>query len=154
MYSKNQSEFTVEIEEKQASIEALESKLKETRPYKDLMEIEKLLKEDEITRKLKCIAHGKGNRPSNDDWHTFENLFDNHLPRFLAQLMKIEPPISEPEMRICLLVKAGFKTDEIATLMDYTPSTISKYKARLLLKIFNEENGGAKEFEKRLLKMS
>lgn len=153
MLSKNHSEFVVEIEEKRLAIEALEAKLKESKTYKDINAIDRVLKSDKIVEKFEMLANGRGYAPTYSEWVKLRTLIDSAIPSFVPFIKAQNPLVSDTDIELCLLVRLGFRTDQIATLMHLSPSGVSKLKARLLYKIFHEKNGGAKEFEKRLLKM-
>ena len=151
LLAQNQNSYAVEIEEKRATIEALETKLKENRTYQEFNAIDETIKGDEIVEKFKNIANGRGNAPTYSEWAKLQTLIDSVLPHFVPFIKTHCPAVSESDIELCMLVRLGFRTDQIATLMHLTPSGVSKSKARLLQKIFHEDIGGAKEFEKRLL---
>lgn len=151
LLAQNQNSYAVEIEEKRATIEALETKLKENRTYQEFNAIDETIKGDEIVEKFKNIANGRGNAPTYSEWARLRTLIDSTLPDFVPFIKTHCPAVSESDIELCLLVRLGFRTDQIATLMHLSPSGVSKSKARLLQKIFHEDIGGAKEFEKMLL---
>jgi len=151
LLAQNQNSYAVEIEEKRATIEALENKLKEDRTYQGFNAIDETIKSDEIVEKFKNIANGRGNAPTYSEWARLRTLIDSVLPDFVPFIKTHCPAVSESDIELCLLVRLGFRTDQIATLMHLSPSGVSKSKARLLQKIFHEDIGGAKEFEKMLL---
>ena len=150
LLTRNQNDYTLEIEEKRATIEALEGKLKESRTYQELNAIDEAIKTDEIVQKFMTIASGKGEAPTLSEWARLRILINSTLPNFVPFIKTHCPSASEPDIELCLLVRLGFRTDQIAQLMHLTPSGVSKSKARLLQKVFHEDTGGAKEFEKRL----
>ena len=151
LLAQKQNSHAVEIEEKRATIEALETKLKENRTYQGFNAIDETIKSNEIVEKFKTIANGRGNAPTYSEWAKLQTLIDSVLPHFVPFIKTHCPAVSESDIELCMLVRLGFRTDQIATLMHLTPSGVSKSKARLLQKIFHEDIGGAKEFEKRLL---
>ena len=151
LLAQKQNCYAVEIEEKRATIEALETKLKEDRTYQGFNAIDETIKSNEIVEKFKNIANGRGNAPTYSEWARLRTLIDSTLPDFVPFIKTHCPAVSESDIELCLLVRLGFRTDQIATLMHLTPSGVSKSKARLLQKIFHEDIGGAKEFEKMLL---
>ena len=150
LLTRNQNDYTLEIEEKRATIEALEGKLKESRTYQELNLIDEAIRGDEIVQKFMTIASGKGEAPTLSEWARLRILINSTLPNFVPFIKTHCPSASEPDIELCLLVRLGFRTDQIAELMHLTPSGVSKSKARLLQKVFHEDTGGAKEFEKRL----
>ncbi len=153
LMAKKQQEFDVEIDEKQAAIKAIEMKLSETQTYKELNAIDMALQSDAITKKFRDKACGKGAEPTYNDWLLLRALVDHTLPGFVPSIKKDYPQISSSDIELCLLVRLRFRTDEIATLSHLSSSGVSKAKGRLLTKIFKTDIGGAKEFERRLLKI-
>lgn len=153
LLARNQNDHAIEIEEKRATIEALEAKLKETKTYKDCNAIDVALKSNETTIKFKKAACGECPSPTYADWAALRSMVDANIPGFVHTLILRNPLLSDTEIELCILVRLGFRTDQIAELVHLTSSGVSKSKARLLQKIFDETAGGAKEFERKLLTM-
>ena len=153
LLARNQNDHAIEIEEKRATIEALEAKLKETKTYKDCNAIDVALKSNETTIKFKKAACGECSSPTYADWAALRSMVDANIPGFVHTLILRNPLLSDTEIELCMLVRLGFRTDQIAELVHLTSSGVSKSKARLLQKIFDETAGGAKEFERKLLTM-
>ena len=153
LMAKKQQEYDIEIDEKQAAIKAMEMKLSETQTYKELNAIDMTLKSHFIAKKFRDKACGKGAEPTYDDWLQLRALIDHTLPGFVPSIKSEFPQISSSELELCLLVRLRFRTDEIATLTHLSSSGVSKAKGRLLAKLFKTDIGGAKEFERRLLKI-
>ena len=83
---------------------------------------------------------------SEEDWKKLETkvnlLYNGFTDRLYACLA-----LSDNEFHICLLVKIGIRTKDIALLTSHTRQAISMAKQRLYKKITNDENGKAEDLD-------
>jgi len=83
---------------------------------------------------------------SAEDWKKLETkvnqLYNGFTDRLYACLV-----LSDNEYHICLLVKIGIRTKDIALLTSHTRQAISMAKQRLYKKITNDENGKAEDLD-------
>ena len=86
----------------------------------------------------------RNNKINEKDWQDLKSTFNEALPSFLITLTQ-DVPLSETEMRICMLQKLGFPNRDISFLLNSATSTISSTSARLYKKIVNKK-GGATEW--------
>ena len=85
--------------------------------------------------------------PDSEAWKRFQDEVEECFPHFRdmvhAETLRCE------EYRICMLLKAGFRSKDTEILLGYRPKTLSTYQKRLLKKIFNTD-GSAKDFRIKL----
>lgn len=130
-------------------LNAIAKELIETRA--ELLEMEnariiKLSKEEDLNKmsftqseiflKLKDISNEeKGKNMTQEDWITLEQELNNIYNNFSMQLKSCYDQISEAELHVCYLLKAGFSVTSIAKIVGRTKSAVSMCRKRLLKKI-------------------
>ena len=75
------------------------------------------------------------------------------LPVFIHSLGKTGYELQSHETNLCILIKAGFRPSEIATLMNLTPQNISNLRARLNKKMFHTDKG-ARDFNEKIINLT
>ena len=117
----------------------------------ELLEIEyarivKLSKEDDL-RKMSFIQseiylklidlskEEKGKKMTKEDWLTLEQELNNTYNNFSLRLKSCCDQISEAELHVCYLLKAGLSVTSIAKIVGRTKSAVSMCRKRLLKKI-------------------
>lgn len=85
---------------------------------------------------------------TDNDWGKLRHVLESMYPTFHSTLYAREN-LSETEYQICLLVKAGFNTYEINTIMGKSSSYASVLRGRLLAKVFGVE-GSPHQFDERI----
>ncbi len=76
------------------------------------------------------------------EWKQIEAEVDTVLPDFKSILYQAYE-LSELEYHICLLIKMGFKNNEISSLVSRTPNAVSQARKRLYLKITGKDGSPA-----------
>lgn len=76
------------------------------------------------------------------EWKQIEAEIDSILPEFKTILYQAYE-LSELEYHICLLMKMGFKNNEISVLVSRTPNAVSQARKRLYAKITGKEGSPA-----------
>ena len=76
------------------------------------------------------------------EWKRIEAEIDSILPEFKTILYQAYE-LSELEYHICLLIKMGFKNNEISVLVSRTPNAVSQARKRLYAKITGKEGSPA-----------
>ena len=90
----------------------------------------------EIYLKLKEISSDeKGKMMTQEDWITLELELNTIYNNFAVHLKNCCEQISETELHVCYLLKAGFSVTSIAKIIGRTKSTVSMSRKRLLKKI-------------------
>ena len=69
-------------------------------------------------------------------------------PRLIEFLNTNIATLSDEEYKICILIAAGFKPQEMATIMITSKQNISSIRSRLYKKTFKEEKGTSREFDR------
>ena len=83
--------------------------------------------------------------PHSHEWHALYDVVETHFPKF-TNLRQMET-ISEAEYQVCVLTKLQFALHEIASLTNSTKARLGMIRKRLLEKLFNTTEGGAKMFD-------
>lgn len=90
----------------------------------------------EIYLKLKEISNDeKGKVMTQEDWVTLELELNTIYNNFAVHLKNCCEQISETELHVCYLHKAGFSVTSIAKIIGRTKSAVSMSRKRLLEKI-------------------
>lgn len=153
LISRNDNQHSLEIEEKEMTIKALDAELQKYRKsklYLDIAAATDALNAADIMKTFKEKAKGLGGVPTFEEWNELSQLVNEQLPHFIPELQERYPVISPIEIQLCLLIRLHFPNTQIATLLNRTESTVSKTKERLLEKIFPGVVGGAREFAQKL----
>jgi len=74
------------------------------------------------------------------------DAIDDAFDHFNKRLFLLYPGISDIEIKVCNLVKAGFNPLEMSKQMKYSPSNISSIRRRLYKKI-TAKNGFAADMD-------
>lgn len=69
------------------------------------------------------------------EWNKFYNHIDISFNSFYSELIKTYPSLKEKEIQLCCMLKAGFKTDEIAAIWQQSVFSVHKYKTNIRKKI-------------------
>ena len=72
-----------------------------------------------------------------NDWLQFRELFDKQNPKFIIQLKAQYPILTNTEIRLFLLIKAGFEATKIAAVSGVSTNSIytSRYRLRKKLNL-------------------
>lgn len=99
---------------------------------------------------LRLIGMAKSRRelPTFSDWQAVYPPVEDCFPE-MARIRQM-PDISDFEYHICVLIKLGCEIQDIVFLTDTNNAHIATSRRRLLTKIFHTEEGGCKEFDRRL----
>lgn len=76
---------------------------------------------------------------SDEDWKELQEAIDATYPFFTIKLYNLYPRLSQQELRICYLIKISLPNKDIATLLNRTPSAITKARVRLYVKIYGKD---------------
>ena len=87
--------------------------------------MKKLLKELD---KLNLL---KGNKLLSTRWNDFYHHIDISFNHFHERLTRRYPALNEKEVQLCCLMKAGFRTEEIAAVWMQSVFTVHKYKTSI-----------------------
>lgn len=97
----------------------------------------KLLKTKLYTELLKSKIEEKKGLTQNEVQFIYQ-VFDEYLPNFQKALLRLAS-LSDTELIVCYLIKAGISPNEIAILINRTAQAISLIRARLYEKVFRKK---------------
>lgn len=112
-----------QIESKQKMQVQAEAKLRESDIYKTFHGVRKEKKETKI---------------NNTDWQELIRMIDETYDQFRQRLQELYP-LTDIELRVCLLIKIGLSPLQIAAITMRSKQAISSVRKRLYRKLFNEE---------------
>jgi DNA-binding CsgD family transcriptional regulator len=73
---------------------------------------------------------------------TNSSIYEN----FVAKLSKVHPNLSKNDLRLCVYIKLGFSSAEIATFLNITEKSVTVRRSRVRAKLQLEEGTKFKEF--------
>ncbi len=79
----------------------------------------------------------------NDEiWEEFKIYFEKTNPNFIESLLKINPKLSQRDLKYCSYIAAGLSTKEISNLIGLSIRTIetSRYRIKRKLNLSKEVN--------------
>lgn len=118
-----------QIESKQKAQVQAETKLRESDIYKKFHRVRKEGEEKEP-------------KINNTDWQELIRITDETYDQFRQRLQGLYP-MTDIELRVCLLIKIGLSPLQIATITIRSKQAISSIRKRLYSKLFNEEGNTA-----------
>ena len=92
------------------------------------------------------LYHNPSASPTSADYHRLAEALNMAYDGFTFRLKELYPGISDAEMWICCMVKAGLTAKEICNFSAYSFSSLSMAKSRLYAKMLNRK-GSAKVFD-------
>jgi len=96
--------------------------------------IVKSLESNQINR-TRLIASLRSNNRAEINWEEFKVYFNELHPEFVQSLWKMNATLTEREVKVCILVRLGLQTKDIALLTKLTPKTIEIYRYRIRKKL-------------------
>ena len=116
------------ITKEKALLTEAKSKIQFSPDYKAICDAK--LKNTAIYRKLSLYAT-KGRKMEEEDVEELSQTIQDIYPTFLYHLHTNFPRLAPQSMPLCLLLKCGFRTKDIASLLCVTHTSISHKKTRL-----------------------
>ena len=109
------------------------------------------LRNADITRRFREMTKSQPIQyPSIQDWHKLCSLVEQEIPSFKNTLNPHEEePLSNVDYDVCVATRVQLSPTEISKLTQYSPSSITKIRKRLLLSIFGID-GNAEDFDKKI----
>lgn len=74
------------------------------------------------------------------DWNSFAEVFDQVHPSFVKNLTKQYPLLTKMEVRICILLRTGMTTDDMAQLLSLSDRSIESHRLHLRKKLYLQRN--------------
>ena len=82
-----------------------------------------------------------------ENWKELQTEIELHFPLFVERIYMLHPNITKHEFHVCLLLKAGARIKDIATITESKSTAITHLRSRLYTKITGK-NGTAKDLDK------
>jgi uncharacterized coiled-coil protein SlyX len=92
------------------------------------------------------LFHDASACPTSSDYHKLSEALNKAYDGFTFRLKDLYPNISDLDLWICCMVKAGLTAKEICNISAYSFSSLSMAKSRLYAKMLNKK-GSAKAFD-------
>ena len=70
-----------------------------------------------------------------DDWHVFEEAFNNADKDFLKKIKSIHPSLTSNDLRLCAYLRLNLSSKEIAPLLNISPRSVEVKRYRLRKKM-------------------
>jgi tetratricopeptide (TPR) repeat protein len=74
------------------------------------------------------------------DWKQFLEIFDELNPLFFKKLNGYKNKLTELEIRVCAMIRFGFNTREIASILSITTRGVEQHRYRIKKKINSDKN--------------
>ena len=88
-------------------------------------------KSEKLLKELDKLNLLKGNKLLSTRWNDFYHHIDISFNHFHERLTRRYPSLNEKDLQLCCLMKAGFRTEEIAAVWMQSVFTVHKYKTRI-----------------------
>ncbi|MEP5601448.1 MAG: LuxR C-terminal-related transcriptional regulator [Algibacter sp.] len=75
------------------------------------------------------------NLKNNDDWHTFEEAFNNADKDFLKKIKTLHPVLTSNDLRLCAYLRLNLSSKEIAPLLNISARSVEVKRYRLRKKM-------------------
>lgn len=141
------------ILEKEETISKLKEETKEIQAKYSiplLPEVDVLLRNSSIYKKLKYIEMHPKEKMDNKDWKELASTVENVLPSFVTKLKDV---LNEKEYRVCLLIRLELSVSFIGNLVGLSVPGVSAIRKRMLKKVFCK-SGTPKDFDNLILRLS
>jgi len=137
IYSSSLQEKNEAIEELKNEIENLTSRIKSLNPDK----LEKEFLESDIYQRFLDVANPnkKTSKITKKEWKLFSNTFVRCYPDSYT-FIKVNQSLTSDQIRVYMLLKAGFSEGKITLLMDTNNKRITRIKSQVNNKLFGENN--------------
>lgn len=86
----------------------------------------------QLNRVIKIIDNNLNN---NDDWHLFEEAFNNADKDFLKKIKTLHPELTSNDLRLCAYLRLNLSSKEIAPLLNISSRSVEVKRYRLRKKM-------------------
>ena len=94
-----------------------------------------------IRKKIKDTIKLLNNRLDDSvDWKNFISIFNDLNPNFFDKINGNKNKLTELEIRVCAMIKFGFNTREIASILSITVRGVEQHRYRIKKKICSKTN--------------
>ncbi|MFB9056815.1 triple tyrosine motif-containing protein [Mariniflexile ostreae] len=99
------------------------------------------------TKNIKPIIKIIDNNINNtDDWHTFEEAFNNADKDFLKKIKSIHPELTSNDLRLCAYLRLNLSSKEIAPLLNISSRSVEVKRYRLRKKMNLEHEASLSDY--------
>jgi len=106
-------------------------------------ELEKLLEQCNgntgLEEGIRHLISGMEQKIREDSWQSFEVAFQNIHSDFVRNLLQRHPGLTKGELRLCILLKMGMNTKDIASMLYQSPESLKVSRSRLRTKLGMQE---------------
>ncbi|WP_299781602.1 LuxR C-terminal-related transcriptional regulator [uncultured Formosa sp.] len=101
-----------------------------------------LLKVNDVKNIKSVIKIIDSNINNTDDWHVFEEAFNNADKDFLKKIKSIHPELTSNDLRLCAYLRLNLSSKEIAPLLNISPRSVEvkRYRLRKKMNLPHESN--------------
>ncbi len=97
------------------------------------------MKQSAIYKKFhNLLPQEETNKINNSDWEELNHTIDETYNQFSQRLLEFYP-ISDIELKVCLLIKIGIPPRQIAALTIRSKQAVTSIRKRLYKKLFDED---------------
>ena len=96
-----------------------------------------------IKQVIKIIDRNLNN---NDDWHTFEEAFNNADKDFLKKIKVMHPALTSNDLRLCAYLRLNLSSKEIAPLLNISSRSVEVKRYRLRKKMQLEHESSLTDY--------
>ncbi|TNJ42607.1 LuxR family transcriptional regulator [Tamlana fucoidanivorans] len=86
------------------------------------------------------------NLNNTDDWHTFEEAFNNADKDFLKKIKALHPKLTSNDLRLCAYLRLNLTSKEIAPLLNISPRSVEVKRYRLRKKMDLEHESSLTDY--------
>jgi DNA-binding CsgD family transcriptional regulator len=86
------------------------------------------------------------NLNNNDDWHVFEEAFNNADKDFLKKIKTEHPSLTSNDLRLCAYLRLNLSSKEIAPLLNISPRSVEVKRYRLRKKMNLEHESSLTDY--------
>lgn len=105
-------------------------------------DIHEMLRRRPVGKRLSelCSQKGVAKSLSDEEWVELMTCIDEGLPEFVPTLQKKYPHLSDSDIRLCCLVRLGYRYSQIALIYGVSPQSVYQSKNRVLRRIGMSED--------------
>lgn len=101
---------------------------------------------EKINKELNNLFYAINHSKQLIEWNDFYNYMDISFDNFHKNITTNHPLLNEKEIQLCCMLKAGFKTDEIAAIWQQSVFSVHKYKTNIRKKLNAPEGADILKF--------
>ncbi len=106
-------------------------------------DLEKLLEQcssiPEVQAAIRTLIGKMEQKIREDSWQGFEVAFQNIHSDFIKNLLQSHPGLTKSELKLCILLKLGMNTKDIASMLYLSPESLKVSRSRLRTKLGMQE---------------